>query len=174
MQVGRLWCVMPASFAPSPAVDPPVPAALPGVNRRTAGFSVLELLIVVGIIVVVGAIGMPQLNSGVRRHRLQASASMIAGKLTDARINALKRNRATWLLVDAAAGTVQVQTTGAGGPVNIGGAGQLSEGVTFGAVPAQVDYDAMGRSTAVQTIQVTSAGQVRTVTVSLTGTATIN
>ncbi len=110
-----------------------------------------------------------------RRHRLQASASMIAGKLTEARINALKRNRATWLLVDVDARRVQVQTTGAGGVAeNLGEPGDLSEGVTFGTVPEQVDYDAMGRTTAVQSIEVTAGAQARTVTVRLTGAATID
>lgn len=143
-------------------------------GRAAAGFSLTELLVVVAIALIVGAIGVPQVTEGMRRHRAQASATMIAGKLTEARINALKRNRPTWLLVDAGARTVQVQTVGAGGPVNLGDPGMLSQGVTFVAAPAQVDYDSMGRTTAVQTIQVASGAVTRTVTVRLTGAATIN
>lgn len=151
------------------------PSSCGAERHRSAGFSLTELLIVVAIMAVLAAIGLPQLVAGVRAHRLQGSASMIAGKLADARINALKRNRATWLQIDAAAGTVQVQTTGAGGAVvNLGELGRLSEGVAFGAAPAQVAYDAMGRTAGVQTIQLTGAGAVRTVTVRLTGAATIN
>lgn len=139
------------------------------------GFSLTELLMVVAIMIVIAATGLPQLTSGVRLHRLQGSASMISSKLTEARINALKRNRATWLLIDADAGTVQVQTAAAGGAaVDLGAPGLLSEGITFAAAPAQVDYDAMGRTTAVQTIQVAAGGATRTITVRLTGAATIN
>jgi prepilin-type N-terminal cleavage/methylation domain-containing protein len=143
--------------------------------RRDAGFTLLELLLVVAILVIVGGIAIPSVTEGVRRHRLQASASMVAGKLTEARINALKRNRPTWLLIDTAARRVQVQTSDAGGAaVNIGEPGTLSEGIDFGATPTQVDYDAMGRLTAVQAIAVTSNGSARTVTVGLTGATTIN
>lgn len=143
--------------------------------RRAGGFTMLELLIVVAVLVIIGGIALPAAEEGMRRHRLQASASMIAGKLTEARINALKRNRATWLLIDVDARRVQVQTTGAGGAAeNLGEPGDLSEGVAFGTVPEQVDYDAMGRTTAVQSIEVTAGAQARTVTVRLTGAATID
>jgi general secretion pathway protein H len=144
-------------------------------RQGAAGFTLLELLLVVAIMIIIGGIALPSVAAGMRRHRLQASASMIAGKLTETRINALKRNRPTWLLIDAVAGRVQVQTLGPGGAtVNLGEPGDLSEGVVFGAAPTQVAYDSMGRTTAVQSIAVTSNGQARTVTVRLTGAATLD
>lgn len=144
-------------------------------GRETAGFTLLELLLVVAIMVIIGGIALPSVTEGMRRHRLQASASMIAGKLTEARINALKRNRPTWLLVEPDARQVRVQTLDAGGSVvDLGVPGALSEGVDFGAAPNQVAYDSMGRLTAVQSIAVTSNGQARTVTVRLTGAATLD
>lgn len=144
-------------------------------QRHHAGFTLLELLLVVATTIIIGGIGLASVTEGMRQHRLQASASMIAGKLTEARINALKRNRPTWLLIDAAAGRVRVQTLdGGGATVNLGEPGDLSRGIVFGATPNRVDYDAMGRTTPVQTIAVNADGQARTVTVGLTGAATIN
>ena len=164
-----------------------LPQRPPRQRGQAPGFSLTELLVVLAIMILLATLGAPQLLTGVRMQRLQGSASMIAGKLTEARINALKRNRATWLQIDAAAGTVEVQTTGAAtgpdmGPcpsdatrMCVGAPGRLSEGVTFGAAPAQVSYDAFGRTTAVQTIQLASTGgATRTITVRLTGAATIN
>lgn len=149
-------------------------AEVTGPRRRAAGFTLTELLVVLAISMVITAMGFPQLTAGVRRHRLQASATMIAGKLTEARINALKRNRPTWLAINTAARTVQVQMADPSGTSDIGPPGFLSEGITFGETPAQVAYDAMGRTTAVQTIQVRAGTQLRTVTVRLTGAATVN
>jgi Tfp pilus assembly protein FimT len=65
-------------------------------------------------------------------NKLQTSSSMLASKLSEARTNALKRNRAAWLRVDAAAGRVQVQTSGGGGrTLDIGAPGLLPSGVAF-------------------------------------------
>lgn len=158
---------------PSALAAGSLPLAAARASRRQDGFSLTELLVVIGIALVVGAMGVPQVTAGVQRHRVQASASMVVGKLTEARINALKRNRPTWLAIDATTGRVQVQTTGVGGVVDLGAPGLLSEGVAFAAAPAQIDYDSMGRTTAVQAVQLASGRATRTVTIRLTGAATI-
>jgi Tfp pilus assembly protein FimT len=57
---------------------------------RTSGFSLLELLIVVFVVMVVAGIAIPNILSAVANVRLRASAGDLAGLMQDARILALR------------------------------------------------------------------------------------
>ncbi|MEJ7618269.1 MAG: hypothetical protein WKF30_15180 [Pyrinomonadaceae bacterium] len=43
-------------------------------------------------------------------YRLHTSTALIASKLMEARVNAIKRNNQTWLLLNPAARSLQLQT----------------------------------------------------------------
>ncbi len=156
--------------SPRPSVTPPY-----SLQRRSPGFSLIELLIVVAISIVFTTMAVVQVRGALVQHRLQESASMISGKLMEARMNALKRNRPTWLLIDVATGTVQVQATGAGGAAqSLGVPGRLSQGIAFSEVPAQIDYDPLGRLAAAEALTVVhESGFARTINIAVSGTATI-
>lgn len=64
-----------------------------GKNRsRASGFSMVELLIVIVIILVITAIAVPNLTQAIQVFRLRGSVSSLAGLLQEARINAVKQN----------------------------------------------------------------------------------
>ncbi len=146
-------------------------------NQR--GFSLLELLIVVTIVLVISAFAIPNVVVTMESSRLRTSASMIRSKLMDARINAIKRNRPAWIAIDLAAGTVQAQIAGFG---DLGAPGRLEGGVAFVApTPVQITFDSLGRPTDVPSapphtvrLQVTRSGQQRNVIISPTGRITVN
>jgi prepilin-type N-terminal cleavage/methylation domain-containing protein len=64
-------------------------------NRRTgadAGFSLVELLMVVGIIGIMVAVSIPAISSYIRNYRIRGAAAQVAGEFQTARARAIKRN----------------------------------------------------------------------------------
>lgn len=146
---------------------------------RSAGFTLIEMMLVVALGAVLAGIALPNLLSLNRAYRLSTASAVVAGKVHQARVNALKRNRQAWVQVDGAAGTVQVQVAGVGGTEDIGGPEFLPQGVTFGtgAATATLTFDAMGRPlNPPQAIQLLIAGSglTRTITVTSTGRVAVN
>lgn len=155
-------------------------AAMVRHSSSASGFTLLEVLLVVSLGIVAAAITLPNLWTMNSTYRLTTATSEVASRVRQARTNALKRNRPSWVVVDGAARTVQVQTAGAGGVAeNIGGPQFMPTGVTFGtgAGLATLTFDAMGRPlNAPQTIQLLypGSGLTRTITVTSTGRVTVN
>lgn len=117
-------------------------------RRAPLGFSLIELVIVLAIAAAIVAIAVPNVSGVMDANRLQAATSMLAGKLAEARMNALKRNRPVSLLVDPSRGRVLVHTIGPGGaPVEIGVPGLLPSGVAFVEPVPQIQFDSVGRPT---------------------------
>lgn len=153
-----------------------------GLRRNVRGFSLVELLIVVFIILVLIAAALPSVNRTIQLWRLQASTAMVVSKIADARMNSIKRNRPSSLVLNAAAGTVQVVSTdAANNPINIGAAEPLRRGITLVApTPAVITFDSLGWPTAgaVQTIRLqnlASAGNdQKNVVISATGRVNVN
>lgn len=145
----------------------------------SAGFTLLEMMLVVSIGITIAAIAIPNILAMNYSYRIATASTTVTAKVHQARINALKQNRSTWVQIDGANGTVQVQTTDAGGAaVNIGGLEYMPQGVTFGTGAAVVNltFDAMGRpANPPQTIQLLypGSGLTRTITVSSTGRVSV-
>ena len=142
-------------------------------NNRERGFSLIELLIVlvvVGVLVSVSVIGV---QSTMRLRRVDTGAALVASKLTEARSNAIKRNKQIRLAIDTANRRLQVfdGTTAVGHPE------YLPTGVTFtGTPPAQIAFDSVGRlTTASQTLTLSAqgAGVTKGVQVSPSGKVTL-
>ena len=153
---------------------------MPRVSTSPSGFTLLELMLVVAIGMVVAAVALPNLVSVNTSYRLATASTTVTAKVHQARVNALKQNRPTWVRIDGAARTVQVQTAaGGGGVADVGGAEFMPQGVTFGTGAAVVTltFDAMGRPlNPPQTIQLLypGSGLTRTITVTSTGRVTVN
>jgi len=144
-------------------------------HRSVSGFSALELLLVAAVGAIVAVMAVPSLQSVQEGLRLQTAGISMASKVAEARTNALKRNRWTWILCDATTRTAQVQTISNGTMLNVGAREFLPRGVTFkldGAPTTMITFDSMGRPLiAPQTLvlQHTRSGYMRTITVASTG-----
>lgn len=80
------------------------------------GMTVLELLIVVSISIVMTAMAVPAVRSATRYFQLRGAISSVSGTIQTTRYQALKRGYPYRLVLDNAAGTMQVQSD----PNNIG------------------------------------------------------
>ncbi|HUF24322.1 MAG TPA: GspH/FimT family pseudopilin [Vicinamibacterales bacterium] len=144
-----------------------------------AGFTLIEMMLVAALMIVIAGIALPNLRSTTETYRLSTAAVAVASKVHQARTNALKRNRPSWVLVDGTARTVQVQSVDATGTINIGGPEFMPSGIVFasGAGTVTLTFDSMGRPVnPPQTIQLlypgSGLGLSRTVTVTSTGRVT--
>ena len=70
--------------------------------RRSLGFTLVELMIVVAVLSVVMAVGIPSFNTMIKNNRLTAAVNDLAGGLSYARAEAVRRGRA--VRVDSLAG----------------------------------------------------------------------
>jgi prepilin-type N-terminal cleavage/methylation domain-containing protein len=61
-------------------------------KRQEAGFTVIELLIVVAIIVILAAISLPAIMQYIRNYRMQGALQSVVGQLQSARTKAIMRN----------------------------------------------------------------------------------
>jgi len=73
--------------------DGPPVHTCPSPLRARRGFSMLELLIVIGIILVVTAISFPAVTRSVRAYRLSGAAANVSSTLQLARFDAVRLNR---------------------------------------------------------------------------------
>jgi type IV fimbrial biogenesis protein FimT len=148
-------------------------------RQTSAGFTLLELLLVIAVLAILMGMCVPRLRAAREGYSIQAAGFTVEAKLNEARTNALKRNRQTWLLLDGTAQTLRVQTTDAGGAIVTLGELETLNGVRFEGLAGPTDtvvFDALGRPTvAPRTIQLRSSmsSRTRTVTVASTGRITV-
>jgi len=61
-------------------------------DRRNAGFSLVELLIVVAIIMIMAAVALLNIGQYIRNYRIKAATQQVAGELQSARMKAISKN----------------------------------------------------------------------------------
>ena len=144
-------------------------------DARGTGFSLFEIMIVMVIVGVLLMILVPNASRAMQVWRLDGGVRMVSGKLMEARIDAIKRNRQSWLSINTS-GQVQVQTTDdTPATIDVGFPGLLQQSVSFqSGAPTEVRYDSMGRPTVTRTIVIETADLQKTITVSATGRVTVN
>ncbi len=155
-----------------------MPKARSSLGLNQGGFSMVELAIVLTVVLVLAAVTFPSIVATMSLYRLETSASVIEGKLADARINAIKRNRQVWLLLDSTAKSARLQYSD-GGTIDVGTEEFLGTGISFvSPTPGQITFDAQGWPTGsppfTVRLEVDSSGDQRNVTVSPTGKITIS
>lgn len=125
--------------------------------KRMGGFSIVELMVVVGIVALLAAFAAPNMGAMIRTQRVRSTAFDIFSSLTLARSEAIKRNTnvtmspngswtAGWTVTDANGNELRrqgsVDAIAVAGPplVTYNGSGRLTGGV----VPFQLTADVSG------------------------------
>ncbi len=104
-------------------------------RRSVAGFSLADLLLVIGLTMVVGAMAVPAMRSTIRNYRLAASADRLAAELNAARVSAVSRGTTYRLDISTSQKTFRiVDLSDVNNPTRV--ARSLGSDVSFGAVPA--------------------------------------
>ena len=144
--------------------------------RNQAGFTLIEVLIVVAVIGVVAAITVPMVGDAMDRYSVISASQQVASTVRAGRFQAVARNTTVRVRFDSpAAGQYEREVYDADTTSWVSADSQyLPSGVSFTAPPAEVKFDASGRlpyGDPVATIVVSNgnAAADRTITVSLSG-----
>jgi Tfp pilus assembly protein FimT len=153
-----------------------LPNAAP--DNRQRGFSLLEALCVAAFALILSALAVPQIQRTLQLYRLNTATATVLGKLSEARMNAIKRNQTVFLTVNRTARTVQVQYTSGGTTTSVGAALTLPGQVSFADTSAtSITYNSLGQLTTTArtlTINGEKSGDTKTITISATGRVTVS
>ena len=69
-------------------------------RQKTRGFSIMELLIVVAIVLIIAAVAIPNFQKVMAEIRLRSSASAVAGVIQQARIRSVRDNKIYSVAID--------------------------------------------------------------------------
>lgn len=136
------------------------------------GFSLIELMLVTGLIAVMAGISVPLIAAGMTRYAVISACQQVAGAIRSVRVQAVARNRSLKVHFETDAGTYQVLDA-AGEAVGV--LASLPTGARFADVSHDIEFDPSGRladpSLAPITIAVSNGNEsnTRIVTVSANG-----
>ncbi len=140
-------------------------------QRKSAGFSLIELLIIIAIVAILGTIAGPSFSAFIASQRIKTASFDLMTMLTLSRSEAIKRN-ADVVATPATGGWQNGWTVTAADGTVLNQQNALP-GVTIGDAPASVTYAASGRLTGAATlhfeISSTSSSSVRCITIDLSG-----
>jgi type IV fimbrial biogenesis protein FimT len=145
----------------------------------TAGFSLIEVIVVVAITAVLASIAVPNMITAKRGFDLSTAGTSAVNRLGEARMEAIKRNRPVNVVIEGASRTMTLSYTDPGPVVVTLGVEQLPSGITLdlgGNPDMTITFDALGRPlNPPQTFAINHAelDQTRTVTVETTGRVTL-
>lgn len=146
--------------------------------RKEEGFSLIEILVVLLVAAIIIVAAIPQIQQSLRLYRVESAAGLLANRLTDARLTAIKHNRAAWLEINSTNRTLEVWTTDASNQlvrksqlISIPGEVTIVSGS-----PSRVTFNSLGRNQAnanvVIKFQLTNTSFCKSVTVSAVGNIT--
>ena len=143
--------------------------------RREGGFSLIELLIVVGLVATLAGIAVPAIAASMTRYALISASQQVVSTIRSARVHALTRNQTMRVRFNHPVdGQYQVLDSA---DAEVGEPQLLPDGADFGDVSGDIEFDSLGRAshvggaTAPVTIVVSNGDedQDRTITISASG-----
>lgn len=102
--------------------------------KQNKGFSLPEVLIVVLTVAILATLAVPQLFSTIQLNRIQTASSLVASKLSEAKMIAIKRNRSVSLVVDENNSQIWLESNS----TVIGNVEQLPRGIKIKITPNSV------------------------------------
>ena len=140
-------------------------------TRSTAGFTVIEMAVVVAVIGIATAVILPRVSRGIQSSNAQGAASIVAADMETAWSTAARARKP--VVVSCTCGSFKYQVADQNGDtVRVARTMDAASGVQVNAMtfsPATVVIGPNGLATAAQTITLTVGSSTRTVTVSRTG-----
>jgi Tfp pilus assembly protein FimT len=133
------------------------------------------VLSVISILVVAA---LPRSIRQLQLYRLDTSVSIVGNKLMEARMNAIKRNRTTWLLLDKTAKRSQIKSTNASSQViDVSFPEQFPQGMILDSSESvEVRFDSMGRlsgGTQTITLKDSNSGKRKDIRITPSGKITV-
>jgi type IV fimbrial biogenesis protein FimT len=135
------------------------------VNTRSDGFTVIELLVVLGIMSLAIGVAVPSLLSWLPGLRLSSAARQVATDLQLARMRAISQNAATTVSFDVAGASYTFGTDSR----NLG---QLFPGITIASAPSNPTFTSRGTANAA-TITLSNGVSQKLICVKAVGRVTI-
>jgi prepilin-type N-terminal cleavage/methylation domain-containing protein len=142
-------------------------------RARSSGFTLVELMLVVGLVAVLAAAAAPSIAGGMRRFTLTSASQQVASTIRTARYQAVGRNMTVRVRFDYP-DEGQYQILDATDADVISSARLLLSGAAFSAISGDIEIDSQGRVTALAgtlpaTITVANDADTRTISVSRSG-----
>jgi prepilin-type N-terminal cleavage/methylation domain-containing protein len=140
---------------------------------RSEGFTLIELMLVVGLIAVLAAATVPSIVQGMRQFEVATASQQVASTIRLARYQAVGKNMTVRVRFDYPA-TGQYQILDASDADVISSARLLLNGAAFSAVSGDIEIDSQGRVTALAgtlpaTVTVANSADSRTISISRGG-----
>jgi prepilin-type N-terminal cleavage/methylation domain-containing protein len=142
-------------------------------RKRSAGYSLIEVLTATALIAIVYAIAVPRFGQLRGPYAARSGASQVAGVFQAARMRAIATNSNIRLTYNSSNGTYTVdRQSGVGWTTEV--RNQLPTGVTLSSFATNPQFSRTGLLNGDYTITVSAYGKTRTVTVNVLGKTTIS
>ncbi len=146
--------------------------------KEQKGFSLIEIIIVLLIISILIVAAIPQIERNLQLYRVESAMSLLSNRLTEARMTAVKHNRAAWLEINNVNKTFEVWTTNElNQPIRSTIPVTISNNVSFDAAsPSRITFNSLGRNQAnassVIKLKLINTNFCKSITVSAVGNIT--